>query len=207
MHACYLPSESATRGGHGVSPARVQQRPRESLPSERAVSNASGDRQAPPASGVSRHVPTVIEKYVSSLSLLHAHRQSASIIHSQVKRCASSLHVYLVFDSIYPVISLASGRSVCPAPFFSRSRLPPLAEFIFLRSHSEGQASPNFLPPGPHFPNRHAQFSLRSVRCSRPTPVVLALTSNYRSYSHRGSDGITANHRSPCFHYDHSTKT
>lgn len=66
MHECYLPSESMSHGGHGVSPARVQQRARESLPSERTVSSASGDRQGPPASSVSRHVSSTAEKYVSS---------------------------------------------------------------------------------------------------------------------------------------------
>ncbi|KAL2133530.1 hypothetical protein VTI74DRAFT_2216 [Chaetomium olivicolor] len=67
MHECYLPSESMSHGGHGVSPARVQQRARESLPSERAVSSASGDRQAPPASGVSRHVSNTTEKLTPEL--------------------------------------------------------------------------------------------------------------------------------------------
>lgn len=36
LHECYLPSESMSHGGHGVSPARVAQRSRESLPTERA---------------------------------------------------------------------------------------------------------------------------------------------------------------------------
>ncbi|KAK4234027.1 hypothetical protein C8A03DRAFT_38213 [Achaetomium macrosporum] len=67
MHECYLPSESMSHGGHGVSPARVQQRARESLPSERAVSSTSGDRQATSASGVSRHIPTVTEKLTPEL--------------------------------------------------------------------------------------------------------------------------------------------
>ncbi|SPQ23955.1 819a7ab9-2208-4d87-b103-33bb68571f6e [Thermothielavioides terrestris] len=67
MHECYLPSESMSHGGHGVSPARVQQRARESLPSERAVSSTSGDRQAPPATTVSRHVSTTTEKLTPEL--------------------------------------------------------------------------------------------------------------------------------------------
>ncbi|KAK4121560.1 hypothetical protein N657DRAFT_682640 [Parathielavia appendiculata] len=67
MHECYLPSESMSHGGHGVSPARVQQRARESLPSERVVSSASGDRQAPPASSVSRHISTATEKLTPEL--------------------------------------------------------------------------------------------------------------------------------------------
>ncbi|KAH8891784.1 hypothetical protein GQ53DRAFT_137009 [Thozetella sp. PMI_491] len=62
MHECYLPSESMSHGGHGVSPARVQQRARESLPSDRTVAGASGDRPGAPASSVSRHVSTTTEK-------------------------------------------------------------------------------------------------------------------------------------------------
>jgi len=62
MHECYLPSESMSHGGHGVSPARVQQRARESLPADRAVANTSADRQVPPSSAVSRHVATTVEK-------------------------------------------------------------------------------------------------------------------------------------------------
>ncbi|KAL2167940.1 hypothetical protein VTG60DRAFT_630 [Thermothelomyces hinnuleus] len=67
MHECYLPSESMSHGGHGVSPARVHQRVRESLPSERVVSSTSVDRQAPPPSSLSRHVPTTTEKLTPEL--------------------------------------------------------------------------------------------------------------------------------------------
>jgi hypothetical protein len=67
LHECYLPSESMSHGGHGVSPARVQQRTRESLPSERAVSGTAGERQGPPASSVSRHVSTTTEKLTPEL--------------------------------------------------------------------------------------------------------------------------------------------
>ncbi|KAJ4300651.1 hypothetical protein N0V88_003337 [Collariella sp. IMI 366227] len=67
MHECYLPSESMSHGGHGVSPARVQQRARESLPTERAVSSTAGDRQPPPASNVSRHVSNTTEKLTPEL--------------------------------------------------------------------------------------------------------------------------------------------
>lgn len=42
MHECYLPSESMSHGGHGVSPARVTHRVREALPSERASSGGAG---------------------------------------------------------------------------------------------------------------------------------------------------------------------
>ncbi|KAK3323384.1 hypothetical protein B0T19DRAFT_202360 [Cercophora scortea] len=63
MHECYLPSESMSHGGHGVSPARVQQRVvRESLPVERVVSSASGERQGPSTSGASRHASSTTEK-------------------------------------------------------------------------------------------------------------------------------------------------
>ena len=69
LHECYLPSESMSHGGHGVSPARIHQaRVRESLPSERAVSGVAGDRQGVPASSVSRHVSSTAEKYVLSIS-------------------------------------------------------------------------------------------------------------------------------------------
>lgn len=64
MHECYLPSESMSHGGHGVSPARVQHRVRDSLPSERIVPGVAGDRQGPPASAVSRHVSSTNDKYV-----------------------------------------------------------------------------------------------------------------------------------------------
>ncbi|KAK0621694.1 hypothetical protein B0T17DRAFT_300093 [Bombardia bombarda] len=67
MHECYLPSESMSHGGLGVSPARIQARTRESLPSERTVSSASGERQGPPAAGVSRHVSSISEKLTPEL--------------------------------------------------------------------------------------------------------------------------------------------
>ncbi|KAK3898923.1 hypothetical protein C8A05DRAFT_37477 [Staphylotrichum tortipilum] len=68
LHDCYLPSESMSHGGHGVSPARVQQRARESLPTERTVSSTSGERQAPPASStVARHTATTTEKLTPEL--------------------------------------------------------------------------------------------------------------------------------------------
>lgn len=67
MHECYLPSESMSHGGHGVSPARVQHRVRDSLPSERIVSGVAGG-QGPPASAVARHVSSTNDKYVPFLS-------------------------------------------------------------------------------------------------------------------------------------------
>ncbi|EJT68545.1 hypothetical protein GGTG_13876 [Gaeumannomyces tritici R3-111a-1] len=62
MHDCYLPSESMSHGGHGVSPARVvAQRSRDSLPNEsRSVGPA--DRQRETAANVSRHAAPTAEK-------------------------------------------------------------------------------------------------------------------------------------------------
>ncbi|TPX08013.1 uncharacterized protein E0L32_010344 [Thyridium curvatum] len=64
MHECYLPSESMGHGGHGISPARLPQRARESLPSEgRPVAT---DRPVQPAP-VSRHAATSSEKLTPEL--------------------------------------------------------------------------------------------------------------------------------------------
>jgi hypothetical protein len=65
MHECYLPSESMSHGGHGVSPARAA-RARETLPSERASGAATGDRHgsAHPTTVVSRNSAPATEKYV-----------------------------------------------------------------------------------------------------------------------------------------------
>lgn len=130
LHDCYLPSESMSHGGHGVSPARVQQRARESLPSERTVSSTSGDRQAPPASSVSRHVSTTTEKYVhfSFLSVVpfvfHLQSQFSFFSFSSVSGRAS----FFGFASFLSFSALFSGRAPSAAPFFARSRLPPPAE-------------------------------------------------------------------------------
>lgn len=72
MHDCYLPSESMSHGGHGVSPARVAQRSRESLPTERATTSGGGasshhaDRHGPShtTSVVTRNTAPANEKYV-----------------------------------------------------------------------------------------------------------------------------------------------
>jgi hypothetical protein len=53
MHECYLPSESMSHGGQGVSPARIPQRTRESLPSDTRAP-ASADRVVL-TSSTSRH--------------------------------------------------------------------------------------------------------------------------------------------------------
>ena len=96
LHDCYLPSESMSHGGHGVSPARVQQRARESLPSERTVSSTSGDRQAPPASSVSRHASTTTEKYVSLFFLVIVSLSLLSHTHNPA-RCAVSFLFFFFF--------------------------------------------------------------------------------------------------------------
>lgn len=72
MHECYLPSESMSHGGHGVSPARAA-RARETLPSERASGAATGDRHgsAHPTTVASRNSAPATEKYVC-LSALSA---------------------------------------------------------------------------------------------------------------------------------------
>lgn len=72
MHECYLPSESMSHGGHGVSPARAA-RARETLPSERASGAATGDRHgsAHPTTVASRNSAPATEKYVC-LSALFA---------------------------------------------------------------------------------------------------------------------------------------
>lgn len=71
MHECYLPSESMSHGGHGVSPARAA-RARETLPSERASGAATGDRHgsAHPTTVASRNSAPATEKYVCLSALL-----------------------------------------------------------------------------------------------------------------------------------------
>lgn len=72
MHECYLPNESMSHGGHGVSPARTAQRVRESLPTERSTgAGAHADRhaQAHHSTAVtSRTTAPANEKYVRSSS-------------------------------------------------------------------------------------------------------------------------------------------
>lgn len=70
MHECYLPSESMSHGGHGVSPARTAQRVRESLPTEKPTGpGAHADRHAQShhsTSVTSRTSAPANEKYVLS---------------------------------------------------------------------------------------------------------------------------------------------
>lgn len=75
MHECYLPSESMSHGGHGVSPARATHRVREALPSERASSGAAGDPRHGPAHSTaiaSRSAAPANEKYVF-IFICHCH--------------------------------------------------------------------------------------------------------------------------------------
>ncbi|OAA67115.1 fungal specific transcription factor domain containing protein [Niveomyces insectorum RCEF 264] len=68
MHECYLPSESMSHGGHGVSPARIPQRTRESLPSDsRANGNAAADRAVQASSAAARHSLGGAEKLTPEL--------------------------------------------------------------------------------------------------------------------------------------------
>lgn len=73
MHECYLPSESMSHGGHGVSPARVVPRSRESLPAERSstAGGAHAERhghQSNSTSAASRNTAPANEKYVCLFS-------------------------------------------------------------------------------------------------------------------------------------------
>lgn len=114
LHECYLPSESMSHGGHGVgvSPARVAQRSRESLPTERASNSTAAhahhaDRhgQSHSTAVTSRNTAPANEKYVLCLSVclfvylflwLAACRQSClrCIMHSSIKLVIPSCHLH-----------------------------------------------------------------------------------------------------------------
>ncbi|CAK7217667.1 hypothetical protein SBRCBS47491_003239 [Sporothrix bragantina] len=66
MHECYLPSESMSHGGQGVSPARIPQRTRESLPSDSRAPASSADRVVI-SSSASRHSLGGAEKLTPEL--------------------------------------------------------------------------------------------------------------------------------------------
>ena len=172
MHECYLPSESMSHGGHGVSPARVPQRPRESLPSERVVSSAAvGDRQPPAASAVSRHVSATSEKYVF-------HYFDCSIFRS-LSLCLFMYFMYFLYVCFVIFLFFTfctSGRSVSKQPFPARSRLLHPPDLRFLASPLGGDHSkPHFSPPGPQFPKpAQPNFSLAPCTASRLTPICLA---------------------------------
>lgn len=107
MHECYLPSESMSHGGHGVSPARAA-RARETLPSERASGAATGDRHgsAHPTTVVSRNSAPATEKYVCLFSeclylCFFPHRHVAT-------------HLFSVFHGVC-VMSTQPARIPCVA--------------------------------------------------------------------------------------------
>jgi hypothetical protein len=166
MHECYLPSESMSHGGHGVSPARVQQRARESLPSERTVSSTSGDRQAPPPSSVSRHVSTTTEKYVPfSFPVFPTFARIA-----QLFSCVGAWFPVptLIFPPRFPVAPL-------PAPFSFRARAPSTRRVPqFLALAPAGQAVPIF-PTRTSFPKPARAIFLCSVHNFPSHPDCLGL--------------------------------
>lgn len=101
MHECYLPSESMSHGGHGVSPARVTHRVREALPSERASSGGAGagDPRHGPAHSTavaSRNAAPANEKYVSNISFFFS--LSCSLF-SSVRSFSLSMGFYVSTDA------------------------------------------------------------------------------------------------------------
>jgi hypothetical protein len=182
MHDCYLPTDSMSHGAHGVSPARVQQRARESLASERAVSSTAGDRQAPPPSSVSRHVSTTTEKYVLLLPLpshLFVILWMKSFISSPFYACISGCArtVFFFFPLFFRALRWQRLFSQ-PAPGCLH---PPSPSFIA----GSRRASPNFLRPALISQTGTRNFPPCSVRApSRLTPdLFLALARNERSPS------------------------
>jgi len=147
MHECYLPSESMSHGGHGVSPARVHQRARESLPSERVVSSTSIDRQAPPQSSLSRHVATTTEKYVFAFLLTLDPFLPIPTFHFPCYMLRTIQFVARARASflLTSAFSGSSGRSVSSEPFPSAPGLPPPAEWPFF-SLGSGEPESPFLP-------------------------------------------------------------
>lgn len=197
MHECYLPSESMTHGGHGVSPARLQQRARESMASDRAVPSTSGDRQAPPAAGVSRHVSTTTEKYVPfpcRSSPRHASSCTSHFCTSFLFQCVTLVGFAFRSSSFFSV----PGRCrFCSAHFFSRSRLPPCRRFLasplgarqapfFLRRPSFPKPASQFLPCSVRIFPSHPRFSWPLTRSKRNCFAVLTpgLLTSARTLSH-----------------------
>lgn len=168
MHECYLPSESMSHGGHGVSPARVQQRARESLPSERTVSSASGDRQGPPASGVSRHVSSTAEKYVSSFYSIFQ-----VLYHISVFFFLISPPVYSNYRTLPPLFFLTSfflsfWGSLLLLPLWRGCLDPPSVHFLALPLGGPGK--PQFFSDTAFIsPTVHPYFPL--LRAHLPVPI------------------------------------
>lgn len=146
MHECYLPSESMSHGGHGVSPARVQQRARESLPSERTIAGATNERPGPPASSVSRHVSATNEKYVhTSLFVLFLLLSLSLPVDFSLSDTSPPFLSYPDFPP-FPVGALAL-RSICAFSLASRSLVAP----FFFRPATNFPKPPPPPPPNPRF--------------------------------------------------------
>lgn len=154
MHECYLPSESMSHGGHGVSPARAA-RARETLPSERASGAATGDRHgsAHPTTVASRNSAPATEKYVCiparSLSLfVHflGHFPVHLSCHPRCARaCVSCLRCRLASLASHPPSPPALPWLRAQAlglPWFSSARLLSVA-LAFLESHTHTQRHTN----------------------------------------------------------------
>lgn len=196
MHDCYLPTDSMSHGAHGVSPARVQQRARESLASERAVSSTSGDRQAPPPSSAARHVSTTTEKYVYfyflffSLMFPFAFGQNRCFF-TILRGCAGfsgCARILLVHISLFSFLS----RALRWQRLFSR----PLP----VASTTPSPGSPNFLRPAFISQTGTRNFSPAPCAPSRLTPrSVLALARNERSSSPSGAPCQSCRIRSAAF--------
>lgn len=202
MHECYLPSESMSHGGHGVSPARVQHRVRDSLPSERIVSGVAGG-QGPPASAVARHVSSTNDKYVPFLS--SPARSFAAVLLSFLFGV-----VHIALHSLFPLrppifltgraAAGGAGRLLCAIS--GRCALPPLRapprccppasgcspprlttpldapkmalQALHLGAPPKPQA-PFLSPPGLHFPTRPRLISPAPCASSRRSPESLGV--------------------------------
>lgn len=137
LHECYLPSESMSHGGHGVSPARTAQRVRETLPSERASGNAAAERHGPShsTSVTSRNNASANEKYVRGFFPLHVSPFLASRQRPRVPSSVSSLYVLSSHSAVH-CSTIHTMRSV------TRSRLKFGVAFQPIRL---AQFSPIFL--------------------------------------------------------------
>jgi len=164
LHECYLPSESMSHGGHGVSPARLQQRSRESLPSERTVSGTAGERQGPPASSVSRHVSSTTEKYVSFFSILFCPFLflggfSFRVINLCLFRtgCAYLRTACCFCTFSREICTFPGGSGGCALPLATALPVPgfapPPAEFAYSSAAPRSSSQAPFSPPGLHSPN------------------------------------------------------
>lgn len=154
MHECYLPSESMSHGGHGVSPARVAQRSRESLPTERASNSTAhghhADRhgQSHSTAVTSRNTAPANEKYVLRLSCCLSVRPSvrpsvclsvklSGYLSPCIQLCLLVLHQVL----LVPIC----GLDMSPSPFL----LSSLASSVFTFRPSESTTQVDPTQPNP----------------------------------------------------------